>query len=187
VGEAKGNVEKRGWRRIPRDVNVVVTLPTPGARPREIPVPEGGGLVLVATARPVSTPTLQTGGLPPGTRTVSVFLVNRRTPDPEAAYRAFAFQASLLTSLEPFVPRPLRGSSATPSRTNGTSGCRSAVSRCGEYAVGHRVPPWRQARRCVPQYARSGFHRRKWAGRAGRHLDVELGMEALGALTDGCR
>lgn len=191
AGEGKGNDQKRGWRRIPRDVNVAVTLPVPGARPSEIPVPDSGGLVLVVTARPVSAATLQSGGLPPGTRTVSIFLVNRRVPDPEAAYRAFAFQGSLcLTSPEPFVARPdLRGIFGHAIADEWDERVADLQYRdVVEYAVGHGVST-------VAEQGRDGVCRTVrtiWIPSAevervapAAISDVELGMEALGALTDG--
>ena len=61
------------WRRTPRAETVTVAL-SPGAAPYK--VPHSGGLELAVAVRAV-----QPGaGVPPGTRVVSVFLVNRRPP-----------------------------------------------------------------------------------------------------------
>ena len=83
------------WERTPREERVLVTLPAQTAQPLEVAVPQSGGLMVDVAVRPVLTPTSE-GGLPPGTRSVSVFLVNRRAPAPdERSDDAFAFQAQL--------------------------------------------------------------------------------------------
>ena len=95
------------WERTPREERVLVTLPAQTAQPLEVAVPQSGGLMVDVAVRPVLTPTSE-GGLPPGTRSVSVFLVNRRAPAPdERSDDAFAFQAQLAIHGDcPFVPRP---------------------------------------------------------------------------------
>ena len=95
------------WERTPREERVLVTLPAQTAQPLEVAVPQSGGLMVDVAVRPVLTPTSE-GGLPPGTRSVSVFLVNRRAPAPdERSDDAFAFQAQLaIHGDRPFVPRP---------------------------------------------------------------------------------
>ena len=95
------------WERTPREERVLVTLPAQTAQPLEVAVPQSGGLMVDVAVRPVLTPTSE-GGLPPGTRSVSVFLVNRRAPAPdERSDEAFAFQAQLaIHGDRPFVPRP---------------------------------------------------------------------------------
>ncbi len=191
VGEGKGIDEKRGWRRIPRDVTVPVTLTISNTRLREIPVPGSGGLVLVATARPVSTATLESGALSPGTKTVSVFLVNRRSPDSEAAYRAFVFQASLcLTSATPFVARPdLRGNFGHAITDEWDDRVADLQYRdVHEHGVGHGVSVFAEH----GQDGQCHTVHTTWIPSAEVERvapvaisDVELGMEALGALTDG--
>ena len=96
------------WERTPREERVLVTLPAQTAQPLEVAVPQSGGLMVDVAVRPVLTPTSE-GGLPPGTRSVSVFLVNRRAPAPdERSDDAFAFQAQLAIHGDcPFVPRPI--------------------------------------------------------------------------------
>jgi hypothetical protein len=98
---------KRGYRRIPREEAVAVILPAPGAKPTTFEVPNSAGLMITATVRTV-TPG---GRLPPDTRSVSLFLVNKRAPDVDRRYKTFAFQARLIVNAPvPFVPRPdLRG------------------------------------------------------------------------------
>jgi len=109
-GDMPGEVKERShdggkprhWRRTPRTEHVAIELPEPGQRPRRLTVPDSGGLKLVVTVREAGTSVL-----PAGTRAVSVFLVNYRTPDALQPYRAFIFQAGIrLECREAFVPRP---------------------------------------------------------------------------------
>lgn len=99
------------WRRTPREETVTLRL---GGKPEAVyHVPSSGGLQLHLLERPIATEDFATA-LPPGTRSVSVFLVNHRPPDEEHPDRAYAFQAEIeVRSREPFVPRPdLRGAVA---------------------------------------------------------------------------
>lgn len=68
------------WRRTPRKAEVWLDLPGEMSQPREVDVPDSGGLKLVLSARPVQGLSLSGGAAPPGVRSVSVFLVNRRRP-----------------------------------------------------------------------------------------------------------
>ena len=98
------------WTRQPHTASVAVQFPESTARPQEYDVPDGMGLKLVVSVRPVSMDS--PGMLPKGTRSVSIFLVNRRTPAPyETCDTAFVFQAMFTVKVEqPLVPRPnLRG------------------------------------------------------------------------------
>lgn len=93
------------WQRTPRSEVVMVNLPERGA-PQRTPIPNTGGMTLVTSVRPVS---LQgEGGVPVGTRSVAVFLVNNRNAAPDDVRdSAFAFQAELALGIEHgFVPRP---------------------------------------------------------------------------------
>ena len=103
----QGEGKRRGYRRIPREERITLTLPKPGDKPKQEPVPNSEGLFVVATSRAVPPQRR----LPQGALSVSVFLVNGREPDPNHHYRKFAFQTELeLQTDVPFVPRPdLRG------------------------------------------------------------------------------
>ena len=98
----------KGYRRVPRLEVVEVVLPEGDGKPISIPVPNSGGLRLVASARPISQDSHSR--LPKGTRALCVFLVNGRPPT-ERAYQADAFQTRLQIQCEAgFVARPdLRG------------------------------------------------------------------------------
>lgn len=95
------------WERTPREELIAVNIPEKTEQPIEQPVPRSDGLCIAVSVRPVLTAQIE-GGLPSGTRCVSLFVVNRRTPQPEEIRdEAFAFQAQLEIHAEhPFVPRP---------------------------------------------------------------------------------
>jgi len=101
-------------------------------------VPGSNGLRLAISVRPVNSDGAE-GGLPLGTRSVSVFLVNRRRPAPdETRDEAFAFQTQIEVASEaPLVPRPNR-------RSLGSSDWDERVDDLQyrdvcEFAVGHSV------------------------------------------------
>ena len=95
------------WQRTPREESVRVALPATTGEPRPHPVPNSGGLILHAVARPVDAASFA-GRIAPGTRSVSLFLVNDRIPSSDRERdEAFAFQAEIeVRSTIPFVPRP---------------------------------------------------------------------------------
>ncbi|HEY7425655.1 MAG TPA: DISARM system helicase DrmA [Gemmataceae bacterium] len=103
--------DPRGWKRIDRIEELTLKLP-PSQKPTESDVPNSDGLKLALSVRPIRDIAAFDGMVPKGTRSVSLFLVNRRKPAPdEERDTAFAFQAALEVRCEqPFVPRPnLRG------------------------------------------------------------------------------
>ena len=95
------------WQRTPRAEPVQVVLPATAGDPRSHAVPNSGGLTLHAVARPVDAASFA-GRIAPGTRSVSLFLVNDRIPSSDRERdEAFAFQAEIeVRSTIPFVPRP---------------------------------------------------------------------------------
>ena len=121
------------WRRIPREAECFVTLAEGTQDP--LPLPGHEDLKLVVSVRPVG----ETGMLPAGTRSVSVFLVNHRPPTPDMRRdAAYIFQPELsLHALQPFVPRPdLHGQDSDDwDEKVADLQFRDAV----EYAVGHNV------------------------------------------------
>jgi hypothetical protein len=101
----------RGWQRAERVEELVLKLPA-SQKPTEREVPGSNGLGLVLAARPIRDIPAFEGMVPRGTRSVSLFLVNRRIPAPdEERDTAFVFQAALEVRCEAgFVARPnLRG------------------------------------------------------------------------------
>jgi len=97
---------RRTWQRKPRHESLPVPLPAETERPLTVPVPGSGGLELAIAVRPVKQH--EAAGVPAGTRSVAVFLVNRREPAPDdVPDGAFAFQASLtIRATAGFIPRP---------------------------------------------------------------------------------
>ena len=126
------------WARIPRQQRLPLSLPARMTKPRETAVPDSRGLKVSVLVRPVEAAALE-AGLEPGTRTVSVFLVNRRKPAPdEVKDKAFAFQAQLEIRCDvPFLARPdLRGL-ASDDWDDRIADLQYRDT--GEYAVGHNV------------------------------------------------
>ena len=96
------------WQRTPREESVPVTVPATTGDPRPHPVPNSNGLMLHVVARPVDAASFS-GRIAPGTRSVSLFLVNDRIASSDRERdEAFAFQAEIEVRSEaiPFVPRP---------------------------------------------------------------------------------
>lgn len=96
------------WHRAGRECSLTLPLPPGPRRPREFALPGSDGLAVALSIRPVDAPELA----PPGSRSVAVFVVNRR--DPEASERRdqrFAFQVELEVACDAgLVPRPnIRG------------------------------------------------------------------------------
>lgn len=106
----KGSERGRGaieWQRSTHDEQVLVSLPDHTKRPSEQDVSNSNGLQVAISVRPIQTKGGE-GELPVGTRSVSIFLVNRRKPAPDDTRdEAFAFQAELqVQSQHGFVARP---------------------------------------------------------------------------------
>ena len=100
------------WRRTPRERVVEIALDD-GDAPQTSAVPDSKGLELQSLRRCVAPGGLD-GGIPAGTCSVSIFLVNRRAPSTERPDADYVFQPELeIRSDLPFVPRPdLRGAGA---------------------------------------------------------------------------
>ncbi len=134
---AKGATKER-WVREQRREELVVEVPKKGGRV-EREVPNSDGLKLVVHSKLVSVAAASVGGMPPGTRAVSVFLVNHREPIADIARdEAFAFQASLeVHCAEGFVPRPNLSGLDTGDEDEQVADLR--YRDVYEWAVGHNV------------------------------------------------
>ena len=184
---ADGDAQRRApvWKRIPREHGLEVPLRSTWEYPVVIPVPESGGLELHVLARPIESAGLD-GQIPPGTRSVSLFLVNNREPVGDRPDRRYVFQPELEVRCDvPFVPRPdLRGAQADDWDER-VSDLHYADSP--EYATGHGIAAdWElHEGECLAL-------RTRWVPTA--HVErtvpagieeVLLDMDALGALADG--
>src|SRR5262249_9653919 len=118
AGRAKPTAEDSGrgtlsWRRTPRLVELALDLPSQTSRTVEHEVPDGEGVRLAVSVRPVKALGIAEGMVPAGTRSVSIFLVNHRTPVQASDIwdERFIFQAGLCVHSDgPLIPRPnLRG------------------------------------------------------------------------------
>src|ERR1039458_7363595 len=98
------------WQRTQRLITLTIPLPRITAKRVPTTVPESGGVRIVTSVRPVTVMGAGAASslLPPGTRSVSAFLVNYRPTAPdERKDEAFIFQAGIsLHQEQPFVPRP---------------------------------------------------------------------------------
>lgn len=95
------------WHRTPRSESFTLEIPKGTAKTKEIEVPNSPKLFLSISVRDVPADKL-TSGIPTGSRSVSLFLVNRRVPAGDVkADEAFAFQTQMQVESEiPFVARP---------------------------------------------------------------------------------
>lgn len=174
------------WQRMPRERPLdAVPLGSGSESPVVIPVPDSGGLELHLLERTVVGEGLD-GQIPAGTRSVSLFLVNKRKPATDRPDRAYVFQPELEVGCDvAFVPRPdLRGAHA--------DGWDDRVSDLHyadrpEYATGHGIAAdWDfHEGKCV-------VLRTRWIPAAevertdAPGMDhVMLAMDDLGDLTDG--
>lgn len=175
------------WQRQPREVVVPVTL-TGDKGPVDHNVPGSGGLQLHVVERQIAAEDLQ-GQIPEETRSVSIFLVNHRTPvgpeqgEPDLAY---AFQPEVeIRSDHTFVPRPDLRSARAAEWDEQVADLHYANTP--EYATGHGVSAeWE----IVDGACR--LLRTAWIPTAEVEKTVtvdvpgvELSMEKLGALSDG--
>ena len=172
------------WQRQPREASVRVAL-TATADLRVYDVPDSGGLQLTTVEQPIAGDNLP-GALPEGTRSVSVFLVNRRPPDQDHPDRAYAFQAEIEVSGDrPFVPRPDPRGAFAEDWDDQVADLHYADTP--EFATGHGVSAEWDLGGGACQRLRTA-----WIPRAEVEKTtpadvpgVELAMEALGALAGG--
>jgi hypothetical protein len=185
-------VQERGyyWQRIPRETVLTLKVPTANTEsPQETSIPETKGLVLSLSTRRIRTEFLPEGhSYAEGTRSVSLFVVNRRSPEKLDSLKdkAFAFQVELAVEAEEgFVPRiDLAGL-----RSQEVDDCIADLQYRDEFefAVGHGVSAeafetgnWCSSIRTtwVPVAAVERVEPSSLDGKA------ELSMEALAELSD---
>lgn len=175
-----------GWQRAPRAETVTVRLHGSGS-PAVDPVPGSDGLVLHTTERPIPTERLR-GQIEPGTRAISVFLVNERAlaEDSNDSDETYAFQTRLSVECNrPFHPRPDLSGQQTPNWDDKVSQLHYADTPA--YATGHGVSADWTVEGGVCRRVRT-----KWIGSSQVEATkprpvpgVELSMRQLGRLPDG--
>jgi hypothetical protein len=173
------------WTREPREETLTLDLADKLDSPIEKSVPRSGdktgGLTVALTILPVGKFGAE-AGLKDGARTISVFIVNRRTPKgDEIRDEAFAFQTELhLTADQPFLERPNTRGLLSDDWDENVADLQ--YRDVGEYAVGHNLAASgnpREVRTCwIPE---AQVERVAPASIEG----VSLGMDELAALTDG--
>jgi hypothetical protein len=173
------------WQRTPREESIEVALAGAGGDPVERDVPGSGGLKLHLVERSTTTEDLEEH-LPTGTRSVSVFLVNRRAPVEDEPDRAYVFQPELeVRSDQPFVPRPdLRG--ARPSDWD-EQVADLHFADTPEFATGHGVSSEWEIVDGACRVLRSAWIPSAEVEKTETNplKGVELSMETLGALANG--
>ena len=178
VPAAEGERRSPRWRRHARSEVVELAL---AAADRPQPVPGSGGLELALSVRP-APPEMD---LPAGTRSVSLFLVNRRPPAEGAREEAWVFQAGLhVRSAAALVARPDARSSNDWDDQVADLQHRDVF----EHAVGHNVSV--EVACASPGVCHEV--RTTWLPRAsvekvvpGKISGIDLGMESLAACPDG--
>lgn len=107
IEQVEGSASPREWQRTPQEEVIPVRIGTRVPGNAVVPVPNSRGVELVWSIRGVPDSKTESG-LPSGTRSLSVFVVNRRHPGgDDYADEAFIFQVELeLQSEASFIARP---------------------------------------------------------------------------------
>ena len=123
------------WQRLRELHRISIELPTTG-NPENLAILHSKGLELAVSVRPVNG----IHKLPADTRAVSIFLVNKRTPQPDTQRdAAYIFQSQLtIRNPDGFIARPdLRNQKATDPADDQIADLQYHDDF--EYAVGHNV------------------------------------------------
>ena len=175
--------DARVWQRTPHEARLQVELPD-GDGEQNRGIPESNGLALQVATRSIPSPA--GGSDATCRRSVSVFLVNRRTPSSSPEDVAFAFQPEIeVTSRDAYPAKPFAWSGDSGNWDDKVASLHYADRP--EYATGHGVSAdWDLIN------GECSTVRTAWIGTA--EVDavstasadgVELSMEALGQLEDG--
>jgi hypothetical protein len=174
------------WQRIPQQQTVPLNFGRECPAKGEVRVPDSGGVELVWSLRGVPE-VGGDGGLPPGTRSLSVFVVNRRHPgSDEERDLGFIFQVELeLRSDHSFVARPNLHSAQSDDWDERVADLQ--YRDAFEFSVGHNV-----ATEAVVEGGECRTVRTCWLPKAevekvapSKIPGVTLQMETLASLSDG--
>jgi len=186
VEAAEGTSGPQHWKRIPREEFVTVTIGKESAGQGIAPVPNSRGVELVWSVRSVPDGDFD-GGLPKGTRSLSLFVVNRRKAAPdEVRDEGFIFQVELeVQSDTSFIARPNLRSMESDDWDARVADLQYRNSF--EFSVGHSV-----ATEAVIEDGQCRTVRTCWLPTAevekvapSRIPGVTLGMEELALLSNG--
>ncbi|MEY2724271.1 MAG: hypothetical protein RLZZ458_138, partial [Planctomycetota bacterium] len=186
VEAAEGTSGPQHWKRIPREEFVTVTIGKESAGQGIAPVPNSRGVELVWSVRSVPDGDFD-GGLPNGTRSLSLFVVNRRKAAPdEVPDEGFIFQVELEVQSETsFIARPNLRSMESDDWDARVADLQYRNSF--EFSVGHSV-----ATEAVIEDGQCRTVRTCWLPTAevekvapSRIPGVTLGMEELALLSNG--
>jgi hypothetical protein len=138
--EETGYEDKDIWRRLPKQGSLALDVSKPVLQPAEFEIALSDGLYIALLVRPLDD-SWSDLGLPPGAKSVSVFVVNRRQPaaNLDRKDESFAFQVRL--ELHPdtaFLARPdPRGLRTEQEWDEAVADLQ--YRDVGEFAVGHNV------------------------------------------------
>lgn len=176
--------KRKAWRRTPKNVQAIIPIPKPDGEPSWTKLPGSDGLEIMTIARAAPT----TGGLPAGSMSISVFLVNKRREPEKGKYKACVFQVRLIVSCPEggeFVAR-------TDMRSAGSRLERDEEVACVhyrtvyEYAVGHGVSATSDVEHGRRRVLTTWLPKAEVERVAPKLLTgITFGMEDLGKLTDG--
>ena len=182
--EATNGQPLRIWRRLPHESDIAMAH-TGNGDVTVYDVPQSDGLQLLVVDRPIDLAASEEP-VPGKARSVSVFLVNHRTPELDNRDLAYAFQAQIeIRSDRGFTPRPDLGGGGVEEFDDRVADLHYADAP--SYATGHGVSAdWdvlddecRVIRTAwIPSALVEKTHAVDLPG-------VELSMERLGALHDG--
>jgi hypothetical protein len=174
------------WQRIQQEKTVSLTLGRKCPNQSVVSVPDSGGVELVWSLRGVPDVGAESG-LPSGTRSLSVFVVNRRRPgSDEERDLGFIFQVELeLRSDDSFVARPNLHSAHSDDWDERVADLQ--YRDAFEFSVGHNV-----ATEAIVASGQCHMVRTCWLPKAevekvapSNIPDVELEMDKLASLGDG--
>jgi hypothetical protein len=171
------------WQRTHREQHVRIRLDEADQPP--VRVPHSKGLELQAVTRLVEAGDLD-GHLPKDTRSVSIFLVNRRAPVKGLPDTAYAFQAELEVRSElPLVPRPNLQGAQADDWDERVSDLHYADRP--EYATGHAVSAEWEIVEGACRVLRTAWIPSAQVEKTATTpvKGVELGVDELGRLADG--
>jgi len=174
----------QAWRRTPRAATLAVDVAASGPDPIRHALPGAPGLEMQVLVRAVPTEALD-GHLPRATRSVSVFLVNRKKPDEERPDRAFVFQPRVeARCTEGFVPRPDLSGLQSAHWDDAVADLHYADTP--EYATGHGVSAdWATVDGACHEVRTAWIPSAEVERTVTAAVEgVELSMDALGALAD---